>query len=115
MSDIRWRIHRDKFPFSIGEELGTITAPDRATAEQRGRALYGAPVVVRAVVSLELGRGPLPVKPIGSSQSALANRLDDRDACGLKRRPDRSQYFFALAQKRKARAVEAKQAREVTP
>lgn len=76
MSDVRWLILRDRFPLAAPtEELGTLTAPDRATAEQRGRALYGPPVVARSILAVEAAKRD--VKPKPDSRRAV-DRSNDR-------------------------------------
>jgi hypothetical protein len=53
---VRWVVLRSQYPFGPpGELLGDVLAPDRSSAEREAIAAYGAPVVVRAVVSLEAG------------------------------------------------------------
>ena len=57
MADVTWLALRDRFPFGEPvEELGTVRAPDRATAMQRATALYGRGVVVRSVLAAEAAR-----------------------------------------------------------
>jgi hypothetical protein len=65
MTDVRWMVLRDRHPFRVGEELGPVMAPDKATALERGAALYGGRVVVRAALSLEVERRekPIPLDP----------------------------------------------------
>jgi hypothetical protein len=66
-ADVRWQVYRDGFPFAAPAELGELRAPDEATARQRAKALFGPPVLVRALLSLEAARRspalPRLVKP----------------------------------------------------
>lgn len=53
MTDVRWMVERDRFPFGVGPDLGVVLAPDKATAEERARKQFGTPVVVRSMLSHE--------------------------------------------------------------
>jgi hypothetical protein len=53
MTDVRWMVERDRFPFGVGPALGVVVAPDKATAESRAVEQFGKPIVVRSMLSHE--------------------------------------------------------------
>ena len=77
MSEIRWAVFQNQFPFAAGDLLGHVHAPDKATALERARAIHGSAVVVQSVASLKVGQRDKP----------LPKPDPTRDAYGLKKRP----------------------------
>lgn len=92
-SDIRWCLYRSSFPFGTPSEkdfLGTVTAPDKPTAERRGRALHGVACVARAQLAIDqakrekLGPGVLP-KREPKAPRTNRNQQQYRAFCATKR------------------------------
>lgn len=55
MTDIRWVVFRDRFPFGSPEPIGEVHAADKAAAEVEARTLFGPPVLVQSSLSVAIG------------------------------------------------------------
>ena len=81
MSEIRWAVFRNQFPFAAGDLFGHVHAPDKAAALEQARTAYGSAVVVQSVASCN----------VGERDKQLPKPDPTRDAYGLKKRPFRGQ------------------------
>jgi hypothetical protein len=77
MSEIRWAVLRNQFPFGIGDLVGHVHANNKATALERAQAIHGTTVVVQSVASLK----------VGATEKPLPKPDPTRDRYGLKKRP----------------------------
>ena len=75
-SAIRWAVLRDRYPFTVGEVIGHVHAPDKRAALLEAQQLHGAKVLVQSVASLKVGAKEKPL-PLPDPK---------RDSYGLKKR-----------------------------
>lgn len=73
---ITWSVRRSRFPLDgPGDELGTIDAPDRATAAQEATRRYGPHIVVERRSAKPEDAPPLALDPSPSDEELIADAI----------------------------------------